>query len=117
MAGVNTAMQAWQTAVSNWKPEDRKQLQSPKGNFEKWAKLQVAMEKTVKELLKLDQAIFTETSNVKHLLDASERHLAQADIATWKIMRKLVSQLHHTHGQRVAALLHAMHVNNPQSLE
>jgi hypothetical protein len=114
---VNKAQQAWQTTISGWKEQDRKQLPNPKSNFDRWAKLQLAMEKTVKELLKLDQAIYTEAVNVKHLLDAAERHLPQAEIATWRIMRKLISQIHHSHGEKTAALLKAMHVNNPEKLE
>ena|SRR5882724_1616307 len=114
---VNKATHAWQTAVSTWKPEDRKKLKDPKKNFEKWEKLQLAMQKKLGELAAIDQAIWAETVGIRHVLDESERHLGQHDIATWKLMRKLVSTIHQVHGEKVEKLLTALHVFHPEKLD
>ena len=75
------------------------------------------MQKKLTELAAIDQAIWGETVTIKHILDESERHVGQHDVATWKLMRKLLSSIHQGHGERVEKWLTALHVFHPEKLD
>jgi hypothetical protein len=117
---TNRARFAWKSATEQWPASEKKKVKDPGPLFDKWAKIQIAIEKNLAQLAALDAQLGETVAAIKKTLDDGNKLVAahKERLKLWVLMRKLLSELHRHFCDANADKMAAMHVTKqPMKLD